>query len=83
MKDKTHSMNMGFGGDGAVKGFEKIPNSEMATRRDRKDRQLEWANLEDNKALMDYENYTNADTDWLTVDGNSGFLPRNNYEDRS
>jgi len=28
---------------------------------------------------MDYENYTNADNDWL----NGGFLPRNNYEDRS
>ena len=79
MKDKTQSMNSGISGAGAEKGYEKIPNSEMATRRDRKDRQLKWANLEDNKALMDYENYTNADNDWL----NGGFLPRNNYEDRS
>ena len=79
MKDKTDSMNSGNGGAGSINGYEKIPNSEMATRRDRKDRQLKWANLEDNKALMDYENYTNADDDWLM----GGFLPRNNYEDRS
>lgn len=78
MKDKTHSMNMEQGGPGAVKGYEKLPNSEVRTERERKTRQLKWANLEDNKALMDYENITNSDEDFC-----GGFLPRNNYEDRN
>lgn len=77
MKDKTHSMNMEASGSGAVKGYEKIPDSEIKTTRDRKDRQLKWANLEDNPALLQYENYAAGDEDF---DG--GFLPRNNYEDR-
>lgn len=79
MKDKTHSMNRGFSAGEAEQGFEKIPNSEMSTRRDRKMRQLGWANLEDNEALMCYENMEGADEDYPF----NGFLPRNNYEDRS
>ena len=77
MKDKTHSMNMAHGGSGAVNGYEKLSTADLMTERQRKTRQLEWANLEDNKALMDYENVTNADSDFY-----GGFLPRNNYEDR-
>lgn len=78
MKDKTHSMNMEAGGTGAVNGYEKIPNSEMKSRRDRKDRQMKWANLEDNMGLEQYEGMKGADEDYY-----GGFLPRNNYEDRS
>ena len=80
MKDKTNSMNSGGSvGAGAEKGYVRIPNSEMASRRDRKERQLKWANLDDNKALLDYENFSGADDDHI----GDGFLPRNNYEDRS
>lgn len=64
-------------GDGAENGFERIPNSEVKTARDRKMRQLRWANLEDNDALMKYENMYGADEDFY-----GGFMPRNNYEDR-
>ncbi len=79
MKDKTNSMNRGSSvGGGAEKGYEKIPSSEVMTTRDRKMRQLGWANLEDNVALMQYENMDGADEDFY-----GGFLPRNNYEDRS
>ena len=77
MKDKTHSMNMDTGGAGAVSGFERLPDSEIATTRDRKERQMKWANLEDNKALAQFENCEYSDEDF---DG--GFIPRNNYEDR-
>jgi len=78
MKDKTHSMNMDSGGDGAVNGFTKIPNGEVRNERERKDRQLRWANLEDNEALMRFENKWDDDEDMY-----GGFLPRNNYEDRN
>ena len=78
MRDKSASMNRGFSvGAGAEKGYEKIPDSEIATTRDRKERQLKWANLEDNEALLKYENVMDMDEDF---DG--GFIPRNNYEDR-
>lgn len=78
MKDKTHSMNRGQSvGSGAEMGFEKIPNSEVKTTWDRKRRQLGWANLEDDTALMKYENVEDRDEDMY-----GGFLPRNNYEDR-
>lgn len=78
MKDKTHSMNMDAGGDGAVNGYSKIPDSEVSNQRERKMRQLKWANLEDNEALLRFENVWDDDQD---MDG--GFLPRNNYEDRN
>lgn len=77
MKDKTHSMNRDAVGSGSQAGYEKIPNSEVKSSRDRKMRQLGWANLEDNDALLKYENMYDADEDTV-----GGFLPRNNYEDR-
>ena len=80
MKDKTHSMNSGYNaGSGAEKGYKKLPDGEIATTWDRKKRQLDWANLEDNNALLNYENVRERDED--THQG-GGFLPRNNYEDR-
>ena len=48
MKDKTHAMNRGFSG-ASEKGYEKLPDGEMASTRDRKKRQLKWANLDDTK----------------------------------
>jgi len=79
MKDKTHRMNMDMSSSAAEQGFEKIPNSEMASTHDRKLRQMKWANLEDNKGLAAYEGMESYDVD--PGPGN-GFLPRNNYEDR-
>lgn len=79
MKDKTHSMNMDTGGDGAVNGYTKLPTTDLKSRRDRKDRQMKWANLEDNEGLQCYEGMDGADEDY---DFPGGFLPRNNYEDR-
>ena len=79
MKDRTNSMNRGFSaGAGSEKGFEKLPDSEIASTRDRKNRQLRWANLDDNEAMQCFENTYDMDQD---MDG--GFLPRNNYEDRN
>ena len=78
MKDKTHSMNRDHGGSGTGNGYEKIPNSEVRNESERKMRQLKWANLEDNEALLKYENKWNDDEDMY-----GGFLPRNNYEDRN
>ena len=77
MKDKTHSMNMDSGGDGAVNGYERVSTKDLASWRDRKNRQLRWANLEDNVAMENFENTANDDEDM-----DFGFLPRNNYEDR-
>ncbi len=76
MKDKTHDMNRGYSASEAEAGCEIIPNSEVKTTRDRKMRQLKWANLEDNEALLKYENFTDEE------DMPFGFVPRNNYEDR-
>lgn len=78
MKDKTHAMNGGYSADEMRDGFDKLPDAEMASSRQRKNRQLNWANLEDNTALAKYENTLGMDQD---MDG--GFLPRNNYEDRN
>lgn len=77
MKDKTDSMNRDAIGPGSQFGYEKQPDSEIQSFRDRKNRQLKWANLEDNEALLRYENVLNADEDF-----EAGFLPRNNFEDR-
>lgn len=77
MKDKTHSMNMETDGVGAVKGYERLSNSEVMSERARKLRQMKWANIEDNDALQKYENKYDSDEDMY-----GGFLPRNNYEDR-
>ncbi len=78
MKDKTHSMNMDDSGGGFVRGYEKIAPGEVRNERERKDRQLRWANLEDNEALLRFENKWDDDEDMY-----GGFLPRNNYEDRN
>lgn len=76
MKDKTDAMNRGF--DGAPeKGYEKLSDSATASTRDRKKRQLKWANLDDNEAMKCFENTEDMDEDM-----DVGFLPRNNYEDR-
>lgn len=80
MKDKTDSMNRGFGvGAGAEKGYEKLPDSEIQNSRERKNRQLKWANLDDNTAMEVFENTYEMDQDMEQ----GGFLPRNNYEDRN
>lgn len=76
MKDKTDAMNRGFGG-APESGYEKLSDSGMASTRDRKKRQLKWANLDDNEAMEFVENTEDADEDM-----DVGFLPRNNYEDR-
>lgn len=78
MKDKTHEMNRGYSKDMAEAGCEILPNSEIASARDRKNRQLKWANLDDNEAMTFVENTREADEDHDI----GGFLPRNNYEDR-
>jgi hypothetical protein len=77
MKDKTDAMNRGFGG-APEKGYEKEPTGDLAGWRDRKKRQLKWANLDDNEAMNFVENMEKADEDYDI----GGFLPRNNYEDR-
>ena len=79
MKDKTHSMNWGVSAEASAQGYEKIPNSEMASTHDRKVRQMKWANLEDNKGLALFEGMDSYDVD---PGLGHGFLPRNNYEDR-
>lgn len=78
MKDKTHAMNRGVSAEDAERGFEKLSDSEIQTSRDRKNRQLNWANLEDNVAMKYFENMDGADEDF-----DVGFMPRNNYEDRN
>lgn len=75
MKDRTHSMNAPHGGEGSVNGYTD-PGKPQTTRA-RKDRQMKWANLEDNEGLREYEGMEGADEDFT-----DGFLPRNNYEDR-
>jgi len=79
MKDKTHDMNRGYSTEEAECGYDKIPNGEMASSWDRKKRQLDWANLDDNQAMLRVENLEVRDEDY---DIKGGFLPRNNYEDR-
>lgn len=72
MKDKTDSMNSG----NPVKGFEKIPSSQVPTRRAYKRDQLEGAGLYD--VLIPFE-----DKEVVSDVGDfGGFLPRNNTSDR-
>lgn len=78
MKNKTDALNREAVGEGSVSGFERLPDSEIQNWRARKDRQLKWANLDDNEAMRFCENTEEIDQD---MDG--GFLPRNNYEDRN
>lgn len=77
MKDKTHDMNRGYGTEEAEAGFDRLPDSEMASSRDRKRRQIEWAGLEDNEAMRFIEQTSFEDEDYPF-----GFLARNNYGDR-
>ena len=77
MKDRTDSMNMDFGGEGAVKGFTD-PGTPEPTNAGHK-RRMQQANLSQDKALQNYEN---VDGDEGGVDV-GGFLKRNNYSDRS
>lgn len=76
MKDKTHSMNMGYSGDGAVNGFEKCgkPESTDATHQ----RRMKQGGLAGNEALEFYENPSDGQ-----VPPAGGFLRRNNYGQRS
>jgi hypothetical protein len=79
MKDKTNMMNRDAPvGTGAEKGYEKISNSQVPTRRAYKRDQLEDAALWGNPAIQDFEN-PHGDEDSSDI---GGFLPRNNYSDR-
>lgn len=95
MKDKTHDMNRGYSAGEADNGFERINPSEVFTRRQYKNRQLEYAGLD--TAIVDrVENYPGptdgnapfgggiyGDTDVDDASQNEGgFLPRTNYQDR-
>jgi len=78
MKDRTDSMNRGFPvGEGGEKGYSDAGMPQNS--RERKNRQLKWANLDDNEALECFENTEYIDQDMEQ----GGFLPRNNYEDRN
>lgn len=83
MKDKTSLMNMRNDGappigEGAENGFQRIPDSEVPSRRAYKKDQLEGAALWGNEALTMAEN-PHGDEDSSSI---GGFLPRNNYSDR-
>lgn len=78
MKDKTHAMNMGLSSEDAERGYGDAGTP--VSSRERKLRQMKWANLEDNPGLKQYEGMNEADED---KHQGGGFLPRNNYEDRN
>ena len=78
MKDKTHDMNRGYSAEEAEDGFAKLPDSEMASQRDRKLRQQKWAGLDENDALKEYED---VDEDLRDYEF-GGFLARNSYQGR-
>ena len=77
MRDKTHSMNMAHGGEGAVKGYTDAGTPEATTAGHK--RRMAQGDLSGNAALSQYEN-PNGDGGGTDV---GGFLKRNNYSDRS
>lgn len=77
MKDKTHSMNMAHGGEGAQKGYMDAGTPEPTTAGHK--RRMAQGNLSGNDALTQFENPM-GDGGGTDV---GGFLKRNNYSDRS
>lgn len=78
MKDKTHSMNMETGGDGAVSGFSDA--GRPSTRRQQKMKQLDSAGLTDILSEECVNEAGEMSNSGKTQPG--GFLPRNNFDDR-
>lgn len=77
MKDKTHTMNMGYSAQEAADGFERLADGSVPQRRKYKREQLKDAGLLNDKALSEFENQ-----DGDEGASSPGFLPRNNYSDR-
>ena len=77
MKDKTHSMNSGNGGEGAQKGYTDAGTPEPTNAGHK--RRMAQGDLSGNAALSEYENPA-GDGGGTDV---GGFLKRNNYSSRS
>lgn len=78
MKDRTHSMNMDFGGDGAVNGYTDA--GKPSTRREQKMKQLRTAGLDE--VLRDECVNEAAEMENAGNKQPGGFLPRQNFDDR-
>lgn len=79
MRDKTNSMNREAVGEGSVSGYEKLSTADVATWRDRKNRQEKWSGLYGNEAMNFCEGTEQLEE--LNPEA-GGFLQRNNYQDR-